>query len=219
MRNTFYRILYRMRKIVHRIDAPFIAGIMMTHMSNPVYNRISHIDIRACHIYFGTKHFFTVSIYAVFHVLKQLKVFFNRPVSVRAVLSRGFKSPAILFDLVSRQIAYESFSFFDKFNSRFIHLVKIIRCKKESVFPIGPEPLDIRLYRINEFRLFLGGVCIVKSQIELSAILFGKSVIDKYCLGVPDMQIAVGLGRKTGMYLIIFSLLKILVDYHLDKIF
>ena len=60
MGNALDGILDRMRKIVHRIDAPFIAGIVMCHMSHTVDDRVSHVDIRGCHIDLGTQHLLAV---------------------------------------------------------------------------------------------------------------------------------------------------------------
>ena len=59
-----------MGKIIHGINAPFISGIVVTHVSNTVNDRISHVDVGTGHIYPGAENLLTVGIYAVFHVLE-----------------------------------------------------------------------------------------------------------------------------------------------------
>ena len=46
MGDVLNRILDRMSEIVHWIDAPCIAGVVMMHMGDTVDNRISHVDVR-----------------------------------------------------------------------------------------------------------------------------------------------------------------------------
>ena len=40
---------------VHRIDTPFISGIVMCHVRHTINNRISHVHIWACHIDSGAQ--------------------------------------------------------------------------------------------------------------------------------------------------------------------
>ena len=50
MRNAFNRILERMSIVIHRINAPSIASMVMVSMSNTVNDGITQIDIRRGHI-------------------------------------------------------------------------------------------------------------------------------------------------------------------------
>ena len=45
MRDTFQRVLDRVRKIVHRVDAPRRSRAMMRHMIDAVNHRITHIEV------------------------------------------------------------------------------------------------------------------------------------------------------------------------------
>ena len=57
-------------KIVHRIDAPFVSCIVVSHMRHAVQDRISHIDIRGCHVYPGTEYLFSIFVNAILHIFK-----------------------------------------------------------------------------------------------------------------------------------------------------
>ena len=55
----------------------------MRLVHDTIQNRIAHIHIGACHVDFGTKHRFTVAIFAKFHIVKALQILFNTGVTIR----------------------------------------------------------------------------------------------------------------------------------------
>ena len=56
MRHALNGILNRMRKIIHRVDAPLIARVMVRHPGNPVDHRIPHVNIRGGHVDLCPQH-------------------------------------------------------------------------------------------------------------------------------------------------------------------
>ena len=70
MGNSLHGILNRMCKIVHRVDAPFVFGVVMMHMGHAVNDRIPHVDIRGSHIDSGAEYFFTVCKFSFPHLFK-----------------------------------------------------------------------------------------------------------------------------------------------------
>ena len=177
MRNSLNCILDRMCEIVHRVDAPFVSGVVMCHMCHTVDNRISHINVRRCHIDLGTQNLCSILKLSVFHPLKQIQVFFHASVTVRAVLSGLCQGSAVFTNLLCRQITDKCFSFFDQFNSCFIHLVKIVGCKEQTVFPVRSQPFYICLDGLHKFDFFFGRVGIIKTQVEFSVIFLRKTIV------------------------------------------
>ena len=218
MCNSLDGILNGMGKIIHGINAPRVARVMMGHMSHPVNNGITHIHIRRRHINTGPQNFLPVPVHPVFHIFEQFQILLHAPFRRRVFLSRLRQGSPVFPDLIRAQIGYISFSFFNQRNRRFIHLPEIIGCKEQTVFPVCAKPLNIRFNRLYKFRLFLCRIGIVKTHIELAAVLFCKTIIQKNTLGVPDMQISVRFGRKTGVNRIINALRQIFIDDLLDKI-
>ena len=102
MCHSLNSILYRMSKIIHRINTPLITRVVVIHMCNSVNYRISHVDVRRSHVDFSTKNLLTISVFSVLHFGKKLKVFLNRTVPVRALLSRNLKCSSVLLNLISR---------------------------------------------------------------------------------------------------------------------
>ena len=187
-------------------------------MSHTINNRVSHVDIGGSHIYFCTKNLFSVRIFTGLHLLKQSHIFFDGTISGRILLAGLFKGASVLFDFLRTQIGYISLSLLNQLHCTLIHLSKIVGCKEQSVLPIRAEPLNIRKDGLHKFRLFLCGVCIIKSHVELTAIFFRQTVVQQNTFGMPDMQIAIGLRRETGVNGVIHALCQILINRCLNKI-
>ena len=67
MSDPFDSILDRMSEVVHRINAPFVASIVMADVSDTVDDRISHIHIRRSHIDFRPEDLLSVCVLAFPH--------------------------------------------------------------------------------------------------------------------------------------------------------
>lgn len=90
--------------------------------------------------------------------------------------------------------------------------------RKESVLPVCSQPLYISLDRLYELCLLLGGVGIVKTQIEFAVVFLGQAVVQQNTLGMSDMKISVGFRRETGVYSIVYALRQIFLNDLLYKI-
>ena len=139
-------------------------------MRHTVNYRITHVHIRGGHVDSGAQHLFPVGIPAVFHIFKQRKIFFHASCAGRILLAGLCQRTSVLPDLLCGKIGYISLSLFDQLNSGLIHLVKIIGGKEKPVLPVCAQPLYILLDGFHEFLLFLGGIRIIKTEIEFSAV-------------------------------------------------
>ena len=175
--DSFNGILNGVRKVVHRVNTPCISRMLMGQMRHTVNDRISHIDIGRCHIDLCTERSFSIGKAAVLHLFKQFQIFFYAAVSAGIILTGLCQSTTILSHLFCRKLGNISLSLFDQLHSTFIHLFKIIRCKEQPVFPVSSKPFDICQNGIYKFCLLLRRVGIIKTHIELAAILFCKSII------------------------------------------
>ncbi len=105
----------------------------------------------------------------------------------------------------------------DQLHRVLIHLLKVVRGVEEAVAPVVPQPVDVLLDGVYEFLVLLGGVCVVHAKITDTAVLLRRTEVHKDGLGVTDVQIAVRLGRKTGMDLLA-GVLPTLGDILINKI-
>src|SRR6185437_740809 len=69
--------------IVHRINAPFAAGVMMFGVANPIEDRIAQPDVRRLHVDLRPQGFRAIRKLARFHARKQIEIFFDRPIAKR----------------------------------------------------------------------------------------------------------------------------------------
>ena len=172
-------ILNGMSKVIHGINAPFVACIVMCHVGHTVDDRVSHIDVRGSHINLSPEHFASVLKLPVFHALKQVQVLLHTSVSVWAFLSRLCEGSAVFTDLLCSQITDKRFSFFDQLYRCLIHLFKIIGGKIQTVLPVCAQPFDIRLDGFHKLHLFFCGVGIVKTHVELSMVFLCQAIVEQ----------------------------------------
>ena len=165
MRNAFNGVGQRMRKIIRGIDVPRSARPVMRNPSNPVERRIAHIDVRRGHVDFGTEHvrpFFAV---AGTHSRKQVKIFFHKSRSIRALLARLRQGPPVVSNLVRGQTVHVGLAFPDQQRRVLVQLLEIIRGKETPVLPVEPQPAHVFLNGLDVFHVFLGGIGVVEPQI------------------------------------------------------
>ena len=62
--------------------------------------------------------------------------------------------------------------------------------------PVESEPAHVGLDRVDVLLLLLDGVRVVEAQVAAAAELLGDAEVQADRLGVPDVEVAVGLGRE-----------------------
>ena len=177
MGDVFNGILNGMGEIIHGIDAPLVACVVVGHAGNAVDNRIPHVDIRGSHINLGSQHLFSILVLSLLHLLKQSKILLHGTVPVRTLLAGCGKISPVLPDLVRCQVTDKGLSLLNQEHGAPVHLVKIIGRKEKPVLKISAQPLHVIHDGLHEFSLFLCGVCIVKTQVELAAVLLCQAVV------------------------------------------
>ena len=96
-------------------------------------------------------------------------------------------------------------------------MVKVVAGVEHSV-PVKAKPLDVFLDGLHIFHVFLGRIGVVKAEVALPLILFFHAKVDAQCLGVADVQIAVGLRGESGDDFRHFTAGKLVVDDFFDKV-
>ena len=177
MCHTLNGILDRMSEVVHRIDAPLVTGVVVGHVGHAVDARLPHVDVGGAHVDLGAQHLLAVGVFALTHLFKKLKILFYSTVSVRALFTWLCKSSSVLTNLVCSQVADKGLAFLNKLHCCLIHLIKIIRCKEKSVFPVCTKPFHVSLDGLYKFGFLLCRVGIIKTEIEFSVVFLSQSII------------------------------------------
>ena len=217
--DPFNGVFQRMRKVVERVHAPGIAGVVMFGMTDPVDRRVTHMHIGMSHIDLCTQDLAAVGELTVFHPGEEIQVFFYGAVPVGAGLAGGSQVALVFFELIVREFANVCLTLFDQIHSVIIHLPEIVGCVVETVFPVCPQPLHVIENGLDKFRVFLCGVGVVHTQVEFAAVLDCSQVvhIDRFC--VTDMEITVRFRRETGNdFAAVFSCCQIFFNDRVNKI-
>jgi hypothetical protein len=99
-----------------------------------------------------------------------------------------------------------------------VELVEIVRGVAHLAVPLETEPLHVGDDGVDEFLALGLGVGVVEAQVAGAAVLPGEPEIQTDRLGVPDMQVTVGLGGKARHHPGDCTRGQVLLDDLLDEI-
>ena len=207
-----------MRVVVHRVDAPFVAGVVVMGAADTVDDGVAHIDVARCHVDFQTQGFAAVGKLAVFHACEQVEVFFFGAVAVRAVLARFSQRAAVFAHLFGRQIIDIRLAVFDQIDGVVIQLVEIIGSETRLACPMEAQPLNVFFDGVDVFVIFFFRVGIVKTQVAQAVVNIRQTEVQADGFGVADVQIAVRLGREAGLDGCMFAAFEVFFDDGADKV-
>ena len=90
-------------EIVHRVDTPLVARILMGNVANAVNRRIAHIHVGRRHIDLRAQHMLAIGELTSVHAAEQVKVLLDAPVAVRTVRARLGQRTAVLANFFCAQ--------------------------------------------------------------------------------------------------------------------
>src|SRR5262249_24569261 len=79
-----------------------------------------------------------------------------------------------------------------------IELLEVVAGVVQVPAPIEAEPAHVIHDRVDVFLALLGGVRVVEAQVTATAEVTRQAEVDADGLGVADVQVAIGLGWKSG---------------------
>ena len=82
-----------------------------------------------------------------------------------------------------------------------IESIKVITGVVEMIGEREAQPLDHFLDRLFVFELFLDRIGVIEAQVTNAAIVASEAKVQANGFGVTDVQVAIGLRRKTGDHL------------------
>ena len=202
VRDLFERILDRMGVGVHRIDAPFVAGVVVRGTPDPVDRRVAHVDVGAGHVDLGTQHHRAVQVLGVPHFPERVEVFCGGAIAKRAVDAGPGEIAPVDAHVFGALFVHIGVAGADQVFGGPVHEVEVVAGVVQVVaavgLPVEAEPVHGVGDRVDEFLVFLFGVGVVETQMADTAIFVRQPEVHADALGVADMQVAIGFGRKAG---------------------
>ena len=197
--------------------APLVARAVVVGMEDAVHDGVAEHHVGVRHVDLGAQHLGAVGELAGAHAAEQVEVLLDAAVAVGAVLAGGGHGAAPLADLVEGLVVDVSQAFLYQ---KFSPLIELLEVVGGIMFlrPVEAQPVDVLLYGVDVLGVLLDGVGVVEAQVRLAAVLLRQSEINAYRLGVADVQVAVGLGWKTGLDGSVLALTEALFNNLFQKI-
>ena len=126
MCNPFQGIRNAVSKIVHRVDAPFVARLVMFSKLDTIQNRIAHNNERRSHVDLGAQARCALGKLAVTHFFEQSQILFNAAVTVRAIFTRRRQGATVFTDLLRSQLINISQALSNQFYRVLVQLIEVV---------------------------------------------------------------------------------------------
>ena len=218
MGDAFQRVGDAMCVIVHRIDAPPVAGADVVRAADAVDRRVAQVDVGRGHVDPGAQHAAAVGEFAVSHACEQVEVFRHAAITIWAVLAGLGQRAAIFAHLLRRQVVHIGQAFIDQLDRELVQLLEVVRCPAHLAVPLETQPAHVLLDRQRVFLAFLFRVGVVETQVAFSLVILRQSEVQADGFGMADMQIAVRLRRKARDDAAVLAACQIGIDDIADEI-
>ena len=186
--------------VVHWVDRPLIASLVMFDMANAINHRVTHVDIGRCHVDPGTQTMGAIRKFTCTHARKQIHILFHTAAAVRTLLARTREIAAIFARLLRRKAADIGLACTDQLQCKLVECIEIGRRIADLAAPGKSKPLNIGFDGIDELLTFLLWIGVIEAQIAAAIVCLCSAEIQTDGLGVTDMQEAIGFWWKTRLH-------------------
>ncbi len=204
--DALQRVLDGMREGVHRVDAPFVAGVVVLGVLDAVDGRIAQVDVGRGHVDLRAQHGCPIRQLAIAHFAEACQVLGGRAGAEGAVHAGLAEIAAVGAHLLGALLVHVGVAGLDQVLGRAVHEVEVVaglvgRGRAGGLAdlrPVEAQPAHGVDDAIDVFLVFLLGVGVVEAQVAHSAIVARQPEIQADAFGMAHVQVAVGLGREAG---------------------
>ncbi|MNV14843.1 hypothetical protein D3C71_1055400 [compost metagenome] len=211
------RIAQCMGEVVHRVDRPRVAGVLVLDVLDAVQRRIAQVDVAAGHVDLGAHGARAIGELTGTHAAEQVEVFLDAAVAVRRGTTRFGQGAAVGAHFLGRQVADIGLAVADQLLRGQVIGIEIVRGVAQLV-PLKAQPAHVVLDRGHVLRVFLGRVGVVETQVADAAELTGDAEVQADRLGVANVQVTVGFRREAGLDRLVLSAGQVLAHDLADEI-
>ena len=217
VRHAFDRIALAVRPVIHRVDAPLVAGALVVQVADPIHRRIAQVEVGVRHVDLGAQHLRAVGELTGFHAAEQVEVVFDRTVAERAVGARGMRRATALGHLFGGLVVDVGQALFDQLLGPGEQLAEVVG-RVDHVVPFEAEPAHVLLDGVDILLRLLLRVGVVHAQIALAAELLGYRERQRDRLGMADVQVAVRFRWEARLDLLHLAFLEIRTNAVSDEV-
>jgi hypothetical protein len=165
-------------------------------VEDAVQDRVAQVDVARGHVDLRAQHARAVGELAGAHAREQVEALLGGPVAPRALAAGLGERAAVLADLVGREVVDVGLAGLDEVDGPLVELLEVVRREVEVLAPVEAQPAHVGLDGVDVLLLLLDRVGVVEAQVAAAAELLGDAEVEADRLGVPDVEVAVGLGRE-----------------------
>ena len=218
VRDVLDGIALPMREVVHRIDAPIVAGAVVVGPLDAVQQGVPHVHVGVGHVNLGAQHAVSVRMHAIAHFLEELEVLFDRAITVGAVGAGMCRGALLGGHVLSTLVVNVCLALADQVHRKIVELFEVIAGVMFSTIPLVSEPGNIPPDGIDILLVFLFGVGVVKSEVDEAIVLLCQPETEADGLGVPDVQVPVRFRRETGVDAVVLTGSEVVDNDLLDEV-
>jgi hypothetical protein len=195
VRDAFDRVRDAVRVVVHRVDAPGVAGVLVRHLADAIDRRVAQVDVARRHVDLRAYRLRAVLELARAHGAEQLQVLRHVAIAERRVLAALDQAAAVFAHGVRAQVVDVGDAELDQLLGAAVEHLEVVRGVAQ-VLVLEAEPVHVVLDRLDVLQILLRGIGIVEAEVAGAAELARDPEVEADALGVPDVQITVRLGRE-----------------------
>ena len=130
---------------------------------------------------------------------KKVEAFLGGAVAVRAGGAGGGRRALLGGYLLGGLLVHVGQAALNEVDGQVEQLLEVVG-RVIDFLPLEAEPADVFHDGIDVFHVFLHGIGVIEAEVARAAVPLGDAEVDADGLGVADVQVAVGLGRETGLH-------------------
>ena len=142
VRDAFDVIAQAVREVVHRVDAPLGASMMMLGVADAVEDRVAHPDVRRRHVNLRAQRARAIREFAGLHPGEEIEVLLDGAGAERAVLARAVGCAAVRVGVLGGEIIHVGHALLDELQGVFVGLVEVIAGVERLQRAVGWFPLS-----------------------------------------------------------------------------
>ena len=218
VRHALDRVRLAVGEVVGGIDAPVLPGARMSGVEDAVEHRVAHVDVGRRHVDLRPEHPRTFGELARPHAPEEVEALRSRAGPAGAVAPRLGERAAVGADFVRREVVHVGVAGLNQVLGPLVETLEVVGGEVKVFAPVEAEPAHVFLDRLDELVLLLGRIGVVEAHVAAPAELLRHAEVETDRLGVPDVQIAVGLGREACDHLVMPPGRKVGADYRPNEI-
>ena len=197
--DVLLRVLQRVGEVVHRVEAPRVAGVVVVGVHDPVDHRVAHDDVRRGHVDLRPQHRLALLELPAAHPGEEVQAFLHRPIAPWRRRAGDVQVAAAFLDLLRRLLVDVGETLADEMHGAVVVELEVVAGEEHVVAPVEAEPLHVGLDAFDVFGLLLRRIRVVEAQVAARAggsVLLRDPEVQADRLRVAEVQVAVRLRRK-----------------------